>query len=137
MNIAKNSDMRLERDLDRRRKALGMSLRALAARSSVSEPTVKRMLGGKLEQASLANVRAVAEALGMQLSVTPESDAVSFAETAAEEKARWIVQMVQGTSALESQAVSQAEIEAMVRRTVHELMAGSPRKLWSPIAEPS
>lgn len=118
-------------NLNTRRKALGMSFKVLAARSGVSEPTIKRMLGKNGEQTSFANVRAVAAALGVEVTLDAESDATTFAEMAAEEKARWIVRMVQGTSALESQAVSEQEYEAMVRRTVHELMAGSPRKLWS------
>jgi len=41
--------------------------------------------------------------------------------------------MVQGTSALESQAVDSETYRQMVRQTMHELMAGSRRRLWNPI----
>lgn len=117
--------------LNDRRKALRMSLRALAARSGVSEPTVKHMLDGQAENASFKNVQAVTRALGMRFSLHAEQDALTFKESAAEEKARWIVRLVQGTSALEEQAVSEADYESMVRQTAHDLMAGSPEKLWS------
>ena len=46
-------------------------------------------------------------------------------------KARELVGMVQGTSGLESQAVGQNQIEKMISQLVHQLMAGSRRKLWA------
>ena len=39
--------------------------------------------------------------------------------------------MVQGTSALEGQAVTHADYQAMVESTYHELLAGSNHRLWS------
>ncbi len=39
--------------------------------------------------------------------------------------------MVQGTSALESQAVDAATYQRLIEKSVHELLAGSPRRLWS------
>jgi hypothetical protein len=52
-------------------------------------------------------------------------------EQQAWKKARKLVGMVQGTSALEGQAVSEAAYQAMVERTYHELLAGSNHRLWS------
>ena len=50
--------------LDRRRRELGLTFAALSSRSGVSEPTVKRILGGRLGEASFTHVVAIARALG-------------------------------------------------------------------------
>jgi transcriptional regulator with XRE-family HTH domain len=117
--------------LRRRRRELRMSYAALARRSGVSEPTVKRILGAALERATLSNVRAVAAALGMSLEARPTCTAMALRERVAQEKARRLVAIVQGTAALEEQAVDSAAQSEMIRKTVHELVAGSPRSLWS------
>ena len=46
-------------------------------------------------------------------------------------KAVWLAGMVQGTSALEGQAMSDGAYRAMVEKTNHELLAGSKHRLWS------
>jgi transcriptional regulator with XRE-family HTH domain len=107
-----------------------MSHATVAARSGVSEPTVKRILGGQLAEASFANVVAIAEALGMTVGLG-ETDAEELCRQQARRKAEQIARLVQGTSALESQAVDQAAYERLVERSFHELMAGSRRRLWA------
>ncbi|MFZ4431534.1 MAG: helix-turn-helix domain-containing protein [Phycisphaerales bacterium] len=116
--------------LKHRREALGMSHATVAARSGVSEPTVKRILGGQLAEASFANVVAIAEALGMTVGLG-ETDAEELCRQQARRKAEQIARLVQGTSALESQAVDQTAYERLVERSFHELMAGSRRRLWA------
>jgi transcriptional regulator with XRE-family HTH domain len=107
-----------------------MTYAALAKRSGVSMPTVVRILSGGNEHASFGNVAAIAEALGMTIDIVAKERSQTFLEKQAEEKARRIVAMVQGTSGLEAQAVDANTLDEMTRRTVHELMAGSPRRLW-------
>ncbi|MEY3230587.1 MAG: hypothetical protein RL689_676 [Planctomycetota bacterium] len=107
-----------------------MSHAAVAARSGVSEPTVKRILGGQLAEASFANVVAIAEALGMTVGLG-ETDVEELCCQQARRKAERIARLVQGTSALESQAVDQAAYARLVERSFHELMAGSRRRLWA------
>lgn len=114
----------------RRRTALGMSYPTLAARSGVSEPTVKRILAGRIAEASFANVAAVAHALGLSLSVQ-ETDPDELCRQQARIKAEQIARLVQGTSALESQAVTPQAYAQLVERSYHELLAGSRRRLWS------
>ncbi|MEX0819495.1 MAG: helix-turn-helix domain-containing protein [Pirellulaceae bacterium] len=117
--------------LEGRRRRLGMSQSALAKRCGLSVPTVQRVLAGNLEQASFGNVLAIADALGMSAVMKPVKSEDELREEQAEKKARQLIGMVQGTSGLESQAVSHEEFEAMVRRTVHELLADPGRKLWA------
>jgi transcriptional regulator with XRE-family HTH domain len=117
--------------LDARRRLLKMSYAALAKRSGVSAPTVYRILSGKDEAASLANVLALARVLGMDLKLEEKIPIEGIQEKEAQRKAEQLVKMVQGTSGLEGQAISPKKFRQMVRQTIHELLAGSKRKLWS------
>jgi transcriptional regulator with XRE-family HTH domain len=121
----------LER-MRKRRKELGIPYVDLAARSGVSVATVKRIFSGQLGRATLAHVDAVAEAMGLSLSVREVCPAEEFKERAAREKAARLVRMVQGTSTLEAQAVSKKHAKRLARESVHRLMAGSPRRVWAP-----
>ena len=109
-----------------------MSCQLLALRSGVSLPTVQRILRDGGEHATYASLAAVAQALGMDFELKDTCDEQTFAERQAETKARAIVRMVQGTSALESQAVDSDTYQQMVKQTVHELMAGPRRKTMEP-----
>ena len=116
--------------LENRRRELGLSQSALAERSGVSLPTVQRILTGHSPAASFDNTLAIAEAVGMQIDIVPVFNATEVLEQQARMKAERLIRMVQGTSGLEAQAISEEQIEAMKRQTIHELLAGSRRKLW-------
>ncbi len=133
MAVARGSQSEIAAQMQRRRKALRISCQSLALRSGVSMPTVQRILRDGGEHTTYANLTAVAQALGMDFELRSTSDEQTFAEQQAETKARFIVRMVQGTSALESQAVDSDTYQQMVKQTVHELMAGPRRKLWNPM----
>jgi transcriptional regulator with XRE-family HTH domain len=102
----------------------------LARKSGVSKPTVVRILSGGHAAAALSNVMAIAQALGMSLDLTPRVPAEDLLREQAERKAATLVGMVQGTSGLEGQGVDRETLERMKRQTVHELLAGSRRRLW-------
>lgn len=116
--------------LRRRRTSLGMSYAAIASRSGVSEPTVKRILGGRAGEASFSNVTSIARAMGLSLGVEAVN-ADELCRLQARRKAERIARLVQGTSALESQGVDEATYARLVERSFHELMAGSRRTLWA------
>ena len=107
-----------------------MSNAALAKRSGVSLPTVVRVLSGRNANASLQNVAVIAEALGLRLSLESDVDVAEVREEQARRKAQRLVGIVQGTSGLEAQALDDRVLGEMTRQTVHELLAGSPQKLW-------
>ena len=117
--------------LNARRKELRMSFPALAARSGVSEATVKRILSGRSSKIGLDTVEASAEALGMRFDLNAPTEPDTFRQAVAAKKAAWIMRQVQGTSALEAQALPPAEYEAMLKRTEEELLKGPSRRLWS------
>lgn len=123
--------------LDERRRALGMSRAMLARRAHVSVPTLNRLLHGKEKNPTYATLRALADALGVEIriggprEVVERCSAAEFREEAAKRKAEKLVGLVQGNSALESQAVDASRVADMVRQSVHVLLAGSPRRLWA------
>ena len=116
--------------LGRRRRDLGMPYGELGRRCGVSISTLKRVLGGKAT-ASFSTVSAIADALGMGLEPTQIEGIASMRERQAHDKARALVALVQGTSALEGQAVDATDIELMEQRTAAELLSGSSRRLWA------
>lgn len=113
-----------------RKHELGMTFETLANRSGVSVSTLKRMLAPAAADASMADTLAVAQALGVTLSARMPS-AEEFREEQAHAKARKLVRMVQGTSALENQGVDQQHIQRMIQRTVRDLLNGPSRTLWA------
>jgi transcriptional regulator with XRE-family HTH domain len=119
------------KNLNHRRRQLGMSYAALADRSGVPFRTVVRILSGKQKGANFANVLAIAEALGAGIHFDRNAGVEEFREQQARKKATRLVSMLQGTSALEGQAVDEEMIKQMISQTVHELLAGPKRRLWS------
>ena len=121
----------LFKKLENRRRELGISQAALADRSGVSLPTVQRILSGSRSAASIESILEITHVLGMDLEAVPRIDAQEILEQQARKKAEKLVRMVQGTSALEAQAVSSRHIGEMIKKTVRELLAGSRRRLWA------
>lgn len=117
-------------ELDQRRRQLGLSYVALAKRSGVSQATVVRLLSGRHSQASFHNVMAIAKALGFMIAFHPTASATEIRKMQARTKARQLVGLVQGTSGLEAQAVDAQKLEELTDQTTHDLLAGSPRRLW-------
>lgn len=114
--------------LKTRLKQLGMTYDVVAKRSHTSRATVERFFRG--QSVGLEQAQRIAQALGVALQFTPLVDVQVMREQQGEKKARQLVAQVQGTSALEQQAVPENEIEAMIRQTKHQLLAGSKRRLW-------
>jgi transcriptional regulator with XRE-family HTH domain len=123
-------------ELELRRVQLGMSKAAVAKRSGVSLPTVDRILAGREQSPRVANIQAIAAALGVEvrigssITVHVEHTAQDFRRRQAATKAERMVKLVQGNMSLESQAVDSATVKDMIDQTTCELLAGSPRKLW-------
>lgn len=124
------------RKLDDRRKRLGMSRAALAKRACVSQPTATRILTGKEDSPRLANVHAIARAMGVSvmmgttLDVHEEITVKEFQQQAARMKAQRLVGVVQGTMALEAQAVGSSVLSEMLVQTMRKLLLGTQRRLW-------
>ena len=116
--------------LQTRRKMLGIGFQSLALRSGVSIPTVKRIFGGQIAAASFGNIAAIAEALGLSFELG-ESSVDALCRQQARKKAMQVARLVQGTSALESQAVGKDTYKRIVEKSFREILAGPKRKLWA------
>ncbi len=116
--------------LQNRRKMLGIGFQSLASRSGVSIPTVKRIFGGQIAAASFGNIAAIAEALGLSFELG-ESSVDALCRQQARKKAMQVARLVQGTSALESQAVGKDTYKRIVEKSFREILAGPKRKLWA------
>jgi transcriptional regulator with XRE-family HTH domain len=122
--------------LESRRRSLGISFAALSERTGISAPTLKRIFSGKVSP-TIDKIQTIARVLGVEIRVSGKIEVVATSSVedvrrqVAREKAKWLVGLVQGTSALEAQAVGPDTIREMVERTIHELLAGPNRKLWA------
>jgi transcriptional regulator with XRE-family HTH domain len=118
----------LLQEIDQRRKDLGMTHAVLAKRSGVGMRTVQRALSG--HDANLGTVLALADALEAKLLLQGD-DINKIRHKQAERKAASLVRLVQGTSALEAQAVGPIEREAAKQRTVKDLLGSRRAALWN------
>jgi transcriptional regulator with XRE-family HTH domain len=127
---AKTRFLKQLRDLDRRRKNLGMSRAVVAKRSGIPLVTVERILSGREARPGMPSVLAIAEALGIPWTFDVRHGIDEMRERQARHKAKRLVALVQGTSGLEGQAVDADELRRMENQTALELLAGSNRRLW-------
>jgi transcriptional regulator with XRE-family HTH domain len=128
------SNVRQFKELDNIRRQLGMSCAAVARRAGVSLITVHRVMSGGHEAASLSTLRAIANALGVDVAIAMPASMDSpeaLRQQQAWTKAEQLVKMAQATAGLESQGVSEPALRDAVRRTAAELLAGPKRKLWA------
>ena len=116
--------------LDKQRRALRMPLAVLAERAHVSRATVCRILDKKEASSRLKNVLAIARVLGVDLKVDLQ-DPEGLIEKQVLKLAKKIVRMVQGTMALESQGITDADfIDHLVETAAKEIRAKPCKKLW-------
>ena len=121
---------RIKRQLRTRVLELDISERQLAEKAGISRTAVRQVLRDP-SRSSVASLWAVAKQLGLELAIPEVMSSYEVKRRAALDKARRMVAMVQGSSALEMQAVEQKRKEDMVQQTADELMGGPARFLWT------
>lgn len=90
--------------LEERRKRLGLSCAMVARRASLGLRTVQRALSADAVMPEFSTLAAIAQAMGASVRLKLEGDDVErFKEQQAQRKARQLVALTQGTSALEAQ----------------------------------
>jgi transcriptional regulator with XRE-family HTH domain len=115
--------------LNERRVILGMTYRIVAARSGVPMRTVQRVFSGQERAASFANVYAIADAMDAPLTTNPRDINHSMLAQA-KSKAGRLVAMLQGTSALEAQAIDEKAKRNAKQIAVRDLLACGRTRLW-------
>jgi transcriptional regulator with XRE-family HTH domain len=121
----------ISRRLNERRERLGISCSVLARRVGVSLRSVQRILSGEELNPGFSTVAKLAGELGVSVRFDDEVDVRTFRRRQAERKAERILAIVQGSSALEAQGLSRETLRDLREKTINELLAGSPRKLWA------
>jgi transcriptional regulator with XRE-family HTH domain len=117
--------------LNERRRRLGISCAVLARRTGVSLRNVQRILSGEETNPGFSTVASLARELGLGIRFEDQADVRAIRRRQAEQKAARILAIVQGTCALEAQAVSRETMRDLRERTIHELLGGSDRRLWA------
>ena len=121
----------MSKRLNERRQRLGISCSVLAKRTGISLRSVQRILSGEKTNPGFTTVASLAHVLGVGVRFDEEVDVRTIRRRQAERKAERILAIVQGNSALEAQALSRETIRDLREKTIHELLAGSDRKLWA------
>jgi transcriptional regulator with XRE-family HTH domain len=101
---------------------------ALAKRAGLGMRTVQRTLSGEATDATLGTTIKLAEALGVTFRIEEDHE---MRRRAASAKAERLAGMVQGTSALEDQAVEPQVLQKISDRLRDELLVGPGSKLWN------
>lgn len=105
-----------------------MPMAALARRAGLGLRTVQRTLSGEAPDATLGTTIKLAEALGVAFGLKEDPE---MRRRAASAKAQRLAGMVQGTSALEDQAVEAEVLQKITDRLKDELLVGPGSKLWN------
>jgi hypothetical protein len=108
-----------------------MSFRVLAERSGLGLRTVQRVLSLEEPAARLDTVLQIADALSVELCPKEIGTAHRVRQRAAQRKAVRLASMVQGTSALESQAIPKNDLREIEDEIAARLLSGSSRELWA------
>jgi transcriptional regulator with XRE-family HTH domain len=117
--------------LNERREKLGISHAVLAKRVGVSLRSVQRILSGQERNPGFATLASIARELGIGIRFDDEVDARTIRRRQAERKARRLVAITQGSSALEAQGLAAQTLRDLREETTNQLLAGSNRKLWA------
>lgn len=115
--------------LDQRRRALGMSVPALARRCGLGVSTVRRALAGGANE-RIGTLHRIASALGMRVMLRSVDTPDGLRQKTAKLKARAIVRRTQASFALEGQAAAPGEL-AKVGRVISRKLLSSRLRLWS------
>ena len=114
--------------LGRRRRELRMPISALSERANTSVSTVKRVLAGDTS-VGYGTLCRIAEAMGVSFEANARSPR-SVIQKEAKRKAKLVARMVQGTSAMEAQAVDTETLNRIAQATEAKLITRLGGMLW-------
>ena len=121
----------MSKRFNERRERLGISCSVLAKRTGMSLRSIQRILSGEETNPGFSTVASLARELGVGVRFDEEVDVRTIRRRQAERKAERILAIVQGSSALEAQAMARETIRDLREKTINELLAGSDRRLWA------
>ncbi len=118
------------KQLDDRRIELGMSIAALAHHAGLSKATVQKALRGRGTD-SFDTMRAIDEVVGIGVVGARNRTAGAVMQRQAQSKAKHLVELVAGNSALENHRITVERACDLERVTAEELLRGAKLALWA------
>jgi len=113
-----------------RKEQTGMTLENIFTLSHLGSRTVTRFFAG--DDVKLSTVEGITDILGLDFAGNEIIDIETLKAKRAEEKALYIVSLVQDTSALEMQGLESDEIRALIEETKEQFLHGQYQKsLWA------
>ena len=112
-----------------RRKEIGITIDNLSSISQLGTKTVSRFFTGA--DVKLSTVERITQVLGLDFAGNEVINIKALKEKSAEEKALYIVSLVQDTSALEMQGLESNEIKSLIEDTKKQFLTGKYKNtLW-------
>ena len=112
-----------------RRKEIGITIDNLSSISQLGTKTVSRFFTGA--DVKLSTVERITKVLGLDFAGNEVINIKALKEKRAEEKALYIVSLVQDTSALEMQGLESNEIKSLIEDTKKQFLTGKYKNtLW-------
>ena len=113
-----------------RKSQIGMTIDNISKLSQLGNRTVTRFFSG--EDVKLSTLEKITNILGLDFAGNEIIDIATLKENRAEEKALYIVSLVQDTSALEMQGLESNDINILIEDTKNQFLYGEYQKnLWA------
>jgi predicted transcriptional regulator len=113
-----------------RRVSVGITVDNLSKLSNVGAKTIMRFFAG--EDVKLSTVEKVTNVLGLDFAGNEVIDIKTLKEKRAEEKALYVVSLVQDTSSLEMQGLEDESIKKLLNKAKDQFLTGEYQKtLWA------
>lgn len=116
--------------IKQRKKQMGLTLDNISKLSHLGNRTVTRFFNG--EDVKLSTVEKVTNMMGLDFAGNEVTDIQMLKDKRAEEKALYIISLVQDTSALEMQGLESDELNILLQETKEQFLTGEYQKsLWA------
>ena len=116
--------------IKKRKESIGLTLDNISKLSDLGNRTVARFFAG--EDVKLSTLEKITNVMGLDFSGNELVDLETLRDKRANEKAVYIVSLVQDTSALEMQGLKNTAIQKLIQDTKKEFLTGEYRKnLWA------
>jgi predicted transcriptional regulator len=121
--------LELLQKIKNRRKDIGITMNNLSFISEIGTKTLARFFAGA--DVKLSTVEKITQVLGLDFAGNEIVNIKALKEKRAEEKALYIVSLVQDTSALEMQGLESNEIKSLIEDTKKQFLTGKYKNtLW-------
>jgi transcriptional regulator with XRE-family HTH domain len=122
--------MQLLEKVKSRRETIGITVDNLSKLSNVGAKTIMRFFSG--EDVKISTLEKITNTLGLDFAGNEVVDIKTLRDKRAEQRAVYIVSLVQDTASLEMQGLDKSDLQEMIDETKLELLYGDYKdKLWA------